>query len=35
MAAAAEALYQIFAGLDGGGRDFSAIITMLQGQLKH
>jgi 3-hydroxyisobutyrate dehydrogenase len=32
MAANAEALYQIFAGLDGGARDFSAIITMLEGR---
>jgi 3-hydroxyisobutyrate dehydrogenase len=31
MAAQAEALYQLFAGLDGGARDFSAIITMLEG----
>jgi 3-hydroxyisobutyrate dehydrogenase len=33
MAANAEALYQMFAGLDGGDRDFSAIITMLDGRL--
>ena len=32
MAAGAEALYQLFAGLDGGSRDFSAIITMLEGR---
>jgi 3-hydroxyisobutyrate dehydrogenase len=32
MAAGAEALYQLFAGLDGGARDFSAIITMLEGR---
>jgi 3-hydroxyisobutyrate dehydrogenase len=33
MAAAAEALYQLFAGLDGGQRDFSAIIGMLDGRI--
>ena len=31
MGAAAESLYQMFAGLGGGGRDFSAIIKMIDG----
>lgn len=31
MGAAAEALYQAFANSGGGGLDFSAIITMLEG----
>ena len=33
MGAAAEALYQAFANSGGGGRDFSAIIGMLDGKL--
>ncbi|HEY0270838.1 MAG TPA: 3-hydroxyisobutyrate dehydrogenase [Sphingomonas sp.] len=33
MGAAAEALYQSFANGGGGGRDFSAIIGMLDGKL--
>jgi 3-hydroxyisobutyrate dehydrogenase len=33
MAAGAASLYQAFAGLAGGSRDFSAIITMLDGRL--
>lgn len=33
MASAAEALYQVFAGMGGGAKDFSAIITMLDGRL--
>ncbi|WP_416908611.1 MAG: 3-hydroxyisobutyrate dehydrogenase [Polymorphobacter sp.] len=32
MATQAEALYQMFVGLGGAGRDFSAIITMLEGR---
>lgn len=32
MANQAEALYQMFVGLGGAGRDFSAIITMLEGR---
>ena len=31
MGAAAEALYQTFANIGGGGKDFSAIIKMLDG----
>ncbi len=31
MGAQAEALYQMFAGLGGGGRDFSGIIKLLDG----
>jgi len=31
MGANAEALYQMFAGMGGGGRDFSGIIKMLDG----
>src|SRR3546814_3938996 len=31
MGAAAEALYQAFANIGGGSKDFSAIITMLDG----
>lgn len=31
MGAAAESLYQMFAGLGGGGKDFSAIIKMIDG----
>jgi 3-hydroxyisobutyrate dehydrogenase len=32
MGAQAEALYQMFNGLGGGGKDFSAIIQMLSGE---
>ncbi|MBU3078509.1 3-hydroxyisobutyrate dehydrogenase [Sphingomonas quercus] len=32
MGAQAEALYQMFAGLGGGGKDFSAIIRLLSGE---
>ncbi len=31
MGAQAEALYQMFAGLGGGGKDFSAIVKLLDG----
>ena len=31
MGAQAEALYQLFAGLGGGGRDFSAVIKLFDG----
>jgi 3-hydroxyisobutyrate dehydrogenase len=34
MAAQAQALYQVFQGLGAGGKDFSAIITLLDGRLK-
>ncbi len=32
MGAQAEALYQLYDGMGGGGRDFSAIVTMLAGK---
>ncbi len=31
MGAQAEALYELFAGLGGGGKDFSAIVKLLDG----
>lgn len=31
MGAQAEALYQLFAGLGGAGKDFSAIVKLLDG----
>jgi 3-hydroxyisobutyrate dehydrogenase len=34
MGAQAEALYQLYDGMGGGGRDFSAIITLLAGKAK-
>jgi 3-hydroxyisobutyrate dehydrogenase len=34
MGAQAEALYQLYDGMGGGGRDFSAIITLLAGKPK-
>ena len=33
MGAQAEALYALFAGLGHGGRDFSAMLALLRGQL--
>jgi 3-hydroxyisobutyrate dehydrogenase len=34
MGANAEALYQLFAGMGGGGQDFSGIIKMLDGSFE-
>ncbi|MET0373816.1 MAG: NAD-binding protein, partial [Rhizorhabdus sp.] len=34
MGAAAESLYQAFANMGGAGKDFSAIIKLLDGSFK-